>query len=98
MTLTPGAPRLSEPDTWAVDRYLRALPGADAAALAHFDELEQRFVTAAGSFSQRYGISYDAWRDVGVELEVLHRAGLADRDVTASRHRCAARRARPAAH
>ncbi|MCU0260036.1 MAG: hypothetical protein MUE78_03370 [Ilumatobacteraceae bacterium] len=39
--------------------------------------LEDRFVEVARSYSQRQGISYSSWREVGVEAAVLKRAGIA---------------------
>ena len=39
-------------------------------------ELEQEFVDAASAYSKRKGISYAAWREVGVEPAVLKRAGI----------------------
>ncbi|MBA3266866.1 MAG: hypothetical protein H0T70_01215 [Acidimicrobiia bacterium] len=38
--------------------------------------LENEFVAAAGAYSLRKGISYDAWRAVGVEPRVLKAAGI----------------------
>ena len=38
--------------------------------------LEQEFVAAAASYSKRKGISYAAWRELGVEPAVLKRAGI----------------------
>jgi hypothetical protein len=38
--------------------------------------LEAEFVTVAGSYSQRQGISYAAWREVGVDAAVLKQAGI----------------------
>jgi len=38
--------------------------------------LEAEFVEAAGPYSRRKGISYDAWRAVGVEPRVLKDAGI----------------------
>jgi hypothetical protein len=38
--------------------------------------LEARFVEVARSYSQRQGISYASWREVGVEAAVLKRAGI----------------------
>ncbi|MDQ6796418.1 MAG: hypothetical protein M3011_00095 [Actinomycetota bacterium] len=38
--------------------------------------LEAEFVSAAGPYSLRKGISYDAWREVGVEPRVLKAAGI----------------------
>lgn len=39
-------------------------------------ELEQGFVDAAAAYSSRKGISYAAWRQLGVEAAVLKRAGI----------------------
>ena len=38
--------------------------------------LEQEFVDAAAAYSSRKGISYAAWRELGVEASVLKRAGI----------------------
>ena len=38
--------------------------------------LEAEFIQAAGPYSQRKGITYDAWRAAGVEPRVLKAAGL----------------------
>lgn len=45
---------------------------------AGFDltELEDEFVAAAAGYSDRKGISYAAWRELGVEPSVLKRAGI----------------------
>ncbi len=40
------------------------------------DGLESEFVVAAGPYSERKGISYSAWRVVGVEARVLKAAGI----------------------
>jgi uncharacterized protein YicC (UPF0701 family) len=39
-------------------------------------ELEAEFVRAASDYSTRKGISYAAWRELGVEASVLKRAGI----------------------
>jgi hypothetical protein len=39
-------------------------------------ELEREFVDAAKAYSQRKGISYAAWRELGVEAAVLKKAGI----------------------
>jgi len=39
-------------------------------------ELETGFVKAAGGYSERKGISYEAWRQVGVPASVLSAAGI----------------------
>lgn len=41
--------------------------------------LEADFVRAAAGYSQRKGISYAAWRELGVEPSVLKRAGIGRR-------------------
>jgi hypothetical protein len=41
------------------------------------DQLEKDFVTSAGPYSERKGISYSAWRELGVPAAVLERAGIA---------------------
>ncbi|MFN2608286.1 MAG: hypothetical protein ABR511_10440 [Acidimicrobiales bacterium] len=40
------------------------------------EALEGEFVAAAAPYSRRKGISYDAWRAVGVEPRVLKAAGI----------------------
>ena len=51
--------------------------------------LEQEFVDAAAAYSKRKGISYAAWRELGVEPAVLKRAGISRcaADATAVRRR-----------
>ena len=39
-------------------------------------ELEREFVASAAAYSARKGISYAAWRELGVEPGVLKRAGI----------------------
>jgi hypothetical protein len=39
-------------------------------------DLEEGFVQAAAAYSERKGITYAAWRAVGVEAAVLKRAGI----------------------
>ena len=38
--------------------------------------LEEEFVKAAAAYSARKGISYAAWRELGIEPAVLKRAGI----------------------
>lgn len=38
--------------------------------------LEADFIAAAGPYSRRKGISYDAWRAAGIEPRVLKEAGV----------------------
>lgn len=39
-------------------------------------ELEAAFISAAAAYSERRGISYSAWREVGVDAAVLKQAGI----------------------
>lgn len=66
-----------------VDRYLRAIDGLIRLDPIAFDALEREFVAAASRFSRLRGISYDAWRDVGVSEAVLLRAGIQHLEVVA---------------
>jgi hypothetical protein len=45
-------------------------------ATVDIDELEKEFVSAAATYSERKGISYSAWRELGVPSNVLDRAGI----------------------
>ncbi|MFZ6004389.1 MAG: hypothetical protein ACOYXM_10710 [Actinomycetota bacterium] len=47
-----------------------------AEAKVDLTELENEFVSAAADYSARKGISYAAWRELGVEAAVLKRAGV----------------------
>jgi hypothetical protein len=40
------------------------------------EALEKEFVNAAATYSERKGISYSAWRELGVPTSVLERAGI----------------------
>jgi hypothetical protein len=40
------------------------------------EALEKDFVNAASTYSERKGISYTAWRELGVPSSVLERAGI----------------------
>jgi hypothetical protein len=55
---------------------LAALTAADDSNLA---ELEAAFTKVAAKYSERKGISYAAWRAVGVEASVLKAAGIGRR-------------------
>lgn len=45
-------------------------------AEAKLSELEDEFVKVARSYGDRHGITYAAWRQVGVEADVLDKAGI----------------------
>lgn len=47
-----------------------------AEAKVDLSELEAGFVDAASAYSARKGISYAAWRELGVDAAVLKRAGI----------------------
>ncbi len=40
------------------------------------EELEREFIEVAGSYSERQGISYASWREIGVPASVLKQAGI----------------------
>lgn len=46
-------------------------------ATVDLEALEKEFVSAAATYSERKGISYSAWRELGVPGSVLDRAGIA---------------------
>jgi hypothetical protein len=41
------------------------------------DALEKEFIAAARSYSERKGITYSAWRELGVSAATLKRSGIA---------------------
>jgi hypothetical protein len=45
-------------------------------ATVDIDQLEKEFVSAAATYSERKGISYSAWRELGVPSGVLDKAGI----------------------
>ncbi|MGA8039285.1 MAG: hypothetical protein WCA93_04180 [Acidimicrobiia bacterium] len=45
---------------------------------ANIEELAGEFATHAKSYSERKGITYTAWRQVGVPAQVLRKAGIAE--------------------
>jgi hypothetical protein len=49
---------------------------ASMGAGADLSELEEAFVETAWGYSERRGISYAAWRELGVQPAVLKRAGI----------------------
>lgn len=48
----------------------------DAFEEVDFSELEDLFAEYGASYSARKGISYSAWREIGVPAELLRRAGI----------------------
>jgi hypothetical protein len=59
-----------------VRRYLQALATRDAGEL---EALEAAFISVAGPYSERKGLTYAAWRAVGVAPRVLRGAGISRR-------------------
>jgi len=49
---------------------------ASLGEVENFDELEAGFVTHAKAYSDRKGISYTAWRQIGVPAATLRSAGI----------------------
>jgi hypothetical protein len=47
-----------------------------SSATVDLGALEDEFVAAARDYSERKGISYAAWREMGVSAAVLKRAGI----------------------
>ncbi len=66
-----------------VDRYLRALEGVLRLGPAVLDALEREFIYVAKRFASLRGISYEAWREVGVSEAVLRRADIQQLEVVA---------------
>ncbi len=56
-----------------VRRYLEALADRHAADI---EALEASFIAVAGPYSARKGLTYAAWRAVGVKPRVLRAAGI----------------------
>ncbi len=56
-------------------------------------DLEARFIASAKEYSDRKGISYDAWHALGIPNEVLERAGIGVPRTTTRRRRSSAQAA-----
>ena len=59
-----------------VKSYLESLEKLKEQEKPMTQDLENDFVRVAKSFSERKGISYKAWREVGVPARVLKLAGI----------------------
>ncbi|MPY93296.1 MAG: hypothetical protein GEV08_09580 [Acidimicrobiia bacterium] len=55
---------------------------ANAESKVDIDALERDFVNAARTYSERKGISYAAWRELGVPAATLRRAGISRGAIT----------------
>jgi hypothetical protein len=51
----------------------------DSSGFERIQELEDAFVEVARGYSERKGISYAAWREIGVSAPVLKRSGITAR-------------------
>ncbi|MDQ4096678.1 MAG: hypothetical protein M3144_02250 [Actinomycetota bacterium] len=49
---------------------------ASAGDSVNLQELEEGFVAAAEPYGRRKGITYSAWRELGVDASVLRQAGI----------------------
>jgi hypothetical protein len=56
-----------------LERELAVLEAGEGVDLS---ELESGFIDAAKGYSERKGITYAAWREVGIEPRVLKAAGI----------------------
>lgn len=54
----------------------KELEGMQSSIDVDMDGLEEAFIAAAADYSERKGISYGAWRKIGVSAEVLKAAGI----------------------
>ena len=68
-----GSDMATGDDRQALETQLaESVPGSTA----NVRRLEEEFVRAAGAYGVRHGVTYDGWRQAGVEPEVLARAGI----------------------
>ena len=72
--LRQGATDADEAD--GVDRYMRAIEQRSEWVGAGFQALTEKFISVVASFSNRRGIDYRTWVEVGVPVAVLRAAGL----------------------
>lgn len=70
-----GADALTELKLRQERRDLQAELESNSAATDH-GALEAGFVKVARSYSDRQGISYTTWREIGVDAAVLGKAGI----------------------
>ena len=53
-------------------RLAGSVPGSEG----HLRRLEDDFVRVAAAYGERHGMTYERWRQTGVEPDVLARAGI----------------------
>jgi len=61
---------------YAQERLDLAIELAELTAKVDVGPLEKSFVKIAKSYGERNGITYTAWREIGVDPSVLKRAGI----------------------
>lgn len=61
---------------YAQERLDLAIELAELTAKVDVGPLEKSFVKIAKAYGERNGISYSAWREIGVDPSVLKRAGI----------------------
>lgn len=61
---------------YAQERLDLAIELAELTAKVDIRPLEKAFVRIAKGYSERNGITYSAWREIGVDAAVLKRAGI----------------------
>jgi hypothetical protein len=54
----------------------KRLEAGDDGTEVDLEELEEGFIEVAAEYSERKGLEYKTWREVGVSAEVLQKAGI----------------------
>ncbi len=68
-----GAEMVAGEDQEGLEAQLtESVPGSKG----HVRKLEEDFVRVAAGYSERHGMTYEQWRQTGVEPDVLARAGI----------------------
>ena len=68
-----GAEMVAGDDQEALETQLaESVPGSQA----QMRKLEEEFVRVAADYSDRHGVTYEGWRQTGVDAGVLARAGI----------------------
>ncbi|HEX2046485.1 MAG TPA: hypothetical protein VHF27_01895 [Acidimicrobiales bacterium] len=68
-----GAEMVAGEDREGLEAQLaESVPGSEG----HLRKLEDDFVRVAAGYGERHGMTYESWRQTGVEPDVLTRAGI----------------------
>ena len=68
-----GAEMMAGDDQEGLETQLaESVPGSQG----HIRKLEEEFVRVAAGYSERHGMTYESWRQTGVDAGVLARAGI----------------------